>query len=80
MESAAVVWQVVSLCVIALWIVISSKLNVTRKLRSLAQPWVCRHVVSGTPIIIKIQVCCVGCVFLEENTSFFEDVFVGTEF
>ncbi|KAI3446394.1 hypothetical protein Pfo_003059 [Paulownia fortunei] len=48
-------WQVLSLCGIALWIVISSILNVTQKLRSFTQPWVCHRVISGTPFIIKIQ-------------------------
>ncbi|KAL0338038.1 UNVERIFIED_CONTAM: Lipid phosphate phosphatase delta [Sesamum calycinum] len=48
-------WQVISLCGIALWISISSILNVTQNLRSFTQPWVSRLVISGTPIILKIQ-------------------------
>ncbi|KAL6509104.1 hypothetical protein OROGR_023211 [Orobanche gracilis] len=48
-------WQLISLCGIALWIVISSIFNVTQKLRSLTQPWVTNRVISDTPIIIKIQ-------------------------
>ncbi|KAK6126838.1 hypothetical protein DH2020_039399 [Rehmannia glutinosa] len=48
-------WQVISLCGIALWIVISSIFNVTQKLRSLTQPWVCKRVITDTPIIMKIQ-------------------------
>ncbi|KAK4404986.1 Lipid phosphate phosphatase delta [Sesamum angolense] len=43
------------LCGIAFWILISSKLNLTLKLRSLTQPWVSHSVISGTPIILKIQ-------------------------
>ncbi|KAL1554558.1 lipid phosphate phosphatase delta-like [Salvia divinorum] len=48
-------WQVISLCGIALWIMISSKLKVTQKLRSCTQPWIYQRVISGTAIIIKIQ-------------------------
>ncbi|KAG6410991.1 hypothetical protein SASPL_129064 [Salvia splendens] len=55
MVSITTGWQVISLCGIALWIMISSKLKVTQKLRSCTQPWVCQRVISGTPIIIKIQ-------------------------
>ncbi|KAL2225844.1 lipid phosphate phosphatase delta [Sesamum indicum] len=43
------------LCGIAFWILISSKFNLTQKLRSLTQPWVSHSVISGTPIILKIQ-------------------------
>ena len=66
MESISTGWQVISLCGIALWIVISSKLEVTQKLRSCTQPWICQRVISGTPIVIRIQVCYLRCVFLEE--------------
>ncbi|CBI29969.3 unnamed protein product, partial [Vitis vinifera] len=48
-------WQGVSICVIVSWIVISSTLNVTQKLRSFTQPWVSRHVLTGTPLILQIQ-------------------------
>ncbi|KAA8518319.1 hypothetical protein F0562_015798 [Nyssa sinensis] len=48
-------WQVLSLCGILSWIVISSMFNVTQKLRSLTQPWVSRHVISDTLIILQIQ-------------------------
>lgn len=48
-------WQGVSICVIVSWIVISSTLNVTQKLRSFTQPWVSRHVRTGTPLILQIQ-------------------------
>ncbi|OMO68843.1 Phosphatidic acid phosphatase type 2/haloperoxidase [Corchorus olitorius] len=54
MESIAV-WQGVALCGIFSWIVISSYFNVTKKIRSLLQPWVSHHVVTGTPSILKIQ-------------------------
>ncbi|KAL0405043.1 UNVERIFIED_CONTAM: Lipid phosphate phosphatase delta [Sesamum radiatum] len=43
------------LCGIAFWILISSKFHLTQKLRSLTQPWVSHSVISGTPIILKIQ-------------------------
>ncbi|KAF8398550.1 hypothetical protein HHK36_017480 [Tetracentron sinense] len=48
-------WQVVSLSGILLWTVVSSFFNVTLKLRSLTQPWVTRHVITGTPLILQIQ-------------------------
>uniref|UniRef100_A0A5B7BB69 Putative lipid phosphate phosphatase delta n=1 Tax=Davidia involucrata TaxID=16924 RepID=A0A5B7BB69_DAVIN len=48
-------WQVLSLCGIVSWIVISSMFNVTQKLRSLIQPWVTCHVISDTRIILQIQ-------------------------
>ncbi|GFP79849.1 lipid phosphate phosphatase delta [Phtheirospermum japonicum] len=48
-------WQLISLCGIALWVVISSIFNITQKLRSFTQPWVIKRVISDTPIIIKIQ-------------------------
>ncbi|XP_052173193.1 lipid phosphate phosphatase delta [Diospyros lotus] len=48
-------WQLTFLCGIFSWIVVSSILDVTQKLRSLTQPWVSRHVASDTPIILQIQ-------------------------
>ncbi|KAF7148403.1 hypothetical protein RHSIM_Rhsim03G0002700 [Rhododendron simsii] len=48
-------WQVGLLCGIVSWIAISSILNLTQKIRSLTQPWVSRHVISGTPIALRIQ-------------------------
>ncbi|KAI8562029.1 hypothetical protein RHMOL_Rhmol03G0003400 [Rhododendron molle] len=48
-------WQVGLLCGIVSWIAISSILNLTQKIRSLTQPWVSRHVISGTPITLRIQ-------------------------
>ncbi|GER39941.1 phosphatidic acid phosphatase family protein [Striga asiatica] len=48
-------WQLISLCVLALWIAISSIFNITQKIRSFAQPWVTNRVLSDTPSIIKIQ-------------------------
>lgn len=54
MESIAL-WQGLTLCGIVSWIFISSCLNVTQKLRTLVQPWVSHHVITGTPIILQIQ-------------------------
>ncbi|KAG2683241.1 hypothetical protein I3760_10G024000 [Carya illinoinensis] len=54
MESIAV-WQGATLCGIVAWIVMASHLNVTRKLRSFFQPWVARHVINGTPLLLQIQ-------------------------
>ncbi|KAM6571499.1 lipid phosphate phosphatase delta isoform X1 [Cannabis sativa] len=54
MESIAV-WQTGTLCGLISWIAIASYLNVTQKLRSLIQPWVTHHVLTGTPFIIQIQ-------------------------
>ncbi|KAL2464811.1 Lipid phosphate phosphatase delta [Forsythia ovata] len=48
-------WQVIFLGGIATWIVFSSILNVTQKLRSLTQPWVSHYVMSDTSIVLKIQ-------------------------
>ncbi|GMH20091.1 hypothetical protein Nepgr_021932 [Nepenthes gracilis] len=48
-------WQVLFLSAIATWVVISSMLNVTQKLRSFIQPWVAHKVSSGTPFILQIQ-------------------------
>lgn len=49
-------WQTVFLGGIASWVVFSSLLNVTQKIRSITKPWVFRQVISGTPTILKIQV------------------------
>ncbi|KAK4581829.1 hypothetical protein RGQ29_025118 [Quercus rubra] len=54
MESIAV-WQGATLGGIVAWILISSYLNVTRKVRSFLQPWVAHHVIAGTPLIFQIQ-------------------------
>ncbi|KAF5473395.1 hypothetical protein F2P56_010007 [Juglans regia] len=54
MESIAA-WQGATLCGIVAWIVMASHLNVTRKLRSFFQPWVARHVINGTPLLLQIQ-------------------------
>ncbi|KAK4481746.1 hypothetical protein RD792_012656 [Penstemon davidsonii] len=48
-------WQVIFLCGIGLWILVTSVLNVNQKIRSLTKPWVSHYVISGTPIILKIQ-------------------------
>ncbi|GLT77693.1 hypothetical protein SLA2020_492560 [Shorea laevis] len=54
MESIPV-WQGITLFGILTWIMVSSYLNVTKKVRSLLQPWVAHHVITGTPTILKIQ-------------------------
>ncbi|XP_047328642.1 lipid phosphate phosphatase delta [Impatiens glandulifera] len=48
-------WQVAVFGGVVTWIVLSSMLQLTQRLRSLAQPWVLYHVASGIPIIIRIQ-------------------------
>ncbi|KAJ8448105.1 hypothetical protein Cgig2_031829 [Carnegiea gigantea] len=48
-------WQSAVLAGIVAWIVMSSILDITRKIRSLLQPWVTHHVVSGIPFILQIQ-------------------------
>ncbi|GLT96269.1 hypothetical protein SLE2022_139060 [Rubroshorea leprosula] len=54
MESIPV-WQGATLFGILTWIMVSSYLNVTKKVRSLLQPWVAHYVITGTPTILKIQ-------------------------
>ncbi|KAI9090657.1 hypothetical protein K1719_028510 [Acacia pycnantha] len=54
-ECSAAVWQGAALAGLFFWIVSSSYLNVTRRLRSFLQPWVIHHVESGTSIILQIQ-------------------------
>ncbi|KAG5615793.1 hypothetical protein H5410_015617 [Solanum commersonii] len=48
-------WEVLSLCGIGTWVILSSMFNVTQKIRSLTQPWVSSYVVSTTPITLMIQ-------------------------
>ncbi|XAR68632.1 Phosphatidate phosphatase [Bertholletia excelsa] len=48
-------WQVAFLCGIFSWIILSSVLNVSRKLRSMTQPSICRLVNSGTGTILQVQ-------------------------
>lgn len=55
MESIIPTWQVSFLCGVFTWIVVSSKFNVTQKVRSSIQPWVSRRVISGTSTILQIQ-------------------------
>ncbi|GAV86143.1 PAP2 domain-containing protein [Cephalotus follicularis] len=55
MESIIATWQGLVLCGIVSWIVVSSYLNVTQKIRSFIQPWVTHRVNSGTPFILQIQ-------------------------
>lgn len=45
----------ISLCGLALWIVVSSVLNITQRVRSLTQPWVSQRVKSDTRVILRIQ-------------------------
>ena len=52
----AAVWQGAVLGGILFWIVSASYLDVTRKLRSLFQPWVSHHVETQTSVVLKIQV------------------------
>ncbi|QCD98161.1 sphingosine-1-phosphate phosphatase 1 [Vigna unguiculata] len=51
----ASVWQGAVLGGILFWIVSASYLDVTRKLRSLFQPWVSHHVETQTSVVLKIQ-------------------------
>ncbi|KAK7284724.1 hypothetical protein RJT34_19476 [Clitoria ternatea] len=51
----AALWQGAVLGGIIFWVVSSSYLNVTHKLRSFLQPRVSHYVDSGTPIILQIQ-------------------------
>lgn len=48
-------WQSAVLGGIVAWILMSSTLDITRKIRSFLQPWVTHHVVSGIPFILQIQ-------------------------
>ncbi|KAL3533994.1 hypothetical protein ACH5RR_007515 [Cinchona calisaya] len=48
-------WQVGLLGGIGSWVVFSSFINLTSKIRSFTQPWVSHQVISATPIILKIQ-------------------------
>ncbi|CAN4096694.1 unnamed protein product [Withania somnifera] len=48
-------WEVVLLCGIGTWVVVSSIFNVTQKIRSLTRPWVSSCVVSTNPITLNIQ-------------------------
>ena len=70
MESIAV-WQGATLGGIVAWILISSYLNVTRKLRSFLQPWVAHHVIAGTPLIFQIQVLFNFCNYKRKPRSSF---------
>ncbi|TYK02412.1 lipid phosphate phosphatase delta [Cucumis melo var. makuwa] len=67
MESV-VVWQTVALCGLLSWIGLASYINITHKLRSSLQPWVTRHVVTGAPLILRIQ---------KYQNSFFDALFSG---
>ncbi|KAF2307730.1 hypothetical protein GH714_031266 [Hevea brasiliensis] len=54
-KESITLWQGVTLTGIVSWIVISSRLNVTHKIRSSVQPWVTHNVITGTPLILQIQ-------------------------
>ncbi|XVE75775.1 hypothetical protein DITRI_Ditri12bG0119700 [Diplodiscus trichospermus] len=54
MESVAV-WQGLALSAIFSWIVVTSYFNLTKKIRSLLQPFVAHQVVTSTSVILKIQ-------------------------
>lgn len=49
-------WQPLSLFLIVGLLIFSSLLNLTRRIRSLTQPWVTKRVQSDTHLILKIQV------------------------
>lgn len=48
-------WQGLALSSIGGWVLFSSLLSLTPRLRSLTQPWVTRRVLSDTPLILRIQ-------------------------
>ncbi|OIW11426.1 hypothetical protein TanjilG_26792 [Lupinus angustifolius] len=54
-EGVCVVWQGAILGGILFWILSSSYLNLTQKLRSFLQPWVIHHVQTKTHIVLLIQ-------------------------
>ncbi|CAL0310038.1 unnamed protein product [Lupinus luteus] len=53
--ASGAVWQGVILGGILFWILYSSYLNLTQKLRSFLQPWITHHVQTGAPIVLHIQ-------------------------
>ncbi|KAM0950039.1 putative phosphatidate phosphatase [Dioscorea sansibarensis] len=55
MKASISVWQAASLSCVLGWIIASSLLSFTTRLRSLVQPWVTRHVRADTPLILKVQ-------------------------
>ncbi|KAJ6813599.1 lipid phosphate phosphatase delta-like [Iris pallida] len=57
MESSSSVplWQAMALSSIAAWLFVSSHLDLTRRLRSLVQPWVTRRVQADTPLVLRVQ-------------------------
>ncbi|KAL2923958.1 Lipid phosphate phosphatase delta [Bienertia sinuspersici] len=48
-------WQTATLSGIVAWILVSTILNLTLKIRSFLQPWVIHHVKTGIPLILQIQ-------------------------
>lgn len=49
-------WQGLALCAILGWILLSSASGLTRRIRTLVQPWVSRRVAAETPLVLAIQV------------------------
>ncbi|CAL9103377.1 unnamed protein product [Musa acuminata var. zebrina] len=55
MEGGVSFWQAVTLSSILGWVVASSWFDLTKRIRSLAQPWVTRRVLADTPSILWLQ-------------------------
>ena len=63
MEGGVSFWQAVTLSSILGWVVASSWFDLTKRIRSLAQPWVTRRVLADTPSILWLQASHVATVF-----------------
>ncbi|URE03594.1 acidPPc [Musa troglodytarum] len=55
MEGGISFWQALTLSSILGWVVASSWFDLTKRIRSLAQPWVTRRVLADTPSILWLQ-------------------------
>ncbi|KAJ0974212.1 hypothetical protein J5N97_016177 [Dioscorea zingiberensis] len=55
MEASITMWQAVALSSALGWIVASSLMSLTTRVRSLVRPWVTRHVLAETALILRIQ-------------------------
>nr|XP_009402139.2 PREDICTED: lipid phosphate phosphatase delta-like [Musa acuminata subsp. malaccensis] len=55
MEGGVSFWQALTLSSILGWVVASSWFDLTKRIRSLAQPWVTRRVLADTPSILWLQ-------------------------
>ncbi|XP_020272799.1 lipid phosphate phosphatase delta-like [Asparagus officinalis] len=55
MEGSVPFWQPLSLSFLLGWLFSSSLLNLTRRFRSLTQPWITKRVQLDTPFLLKIQ-------------------------